>query len=96
MRLPSRQACRAFGAGMLVLRSVLFNVAFYLNLIVQMIVWTPFYFLSPRHIAWFVPKFWSRSSLYRFFSCSSTTSVQSRRGRSSSSPRSSRCASSSR
>jgi 1-acyl-sn-glycerol-3-phosphate acyltransferase len=29
-----------------------------------MIVWTPFYFLSPRHVAWFVPKFWSRSSLW--------------------------------
>jgi 1-acyl-sn-glycerol-3-phosphate acyltransferase len=49
---------------MLYLRSFAFNVAFYLNLIVQMIVWTPFYFLAPRHLAWFVPKFWSRSSVW--------------------------------
>lgn len=52
---------------MLHIRSLAFNIAFYINLIGQMIVWTPFYFLSPRHWAWFVPKFWSRSSqwLYR-------------------------------
>jgi 1-acyl-sn-glycerol-3-phosphate acyltransferase len=49
---------------MLVLRSVAFNTAFYLNLIVQMLVFTPFYFLAPRHKAWFVPKFWSRTSLW--------------------------------
>jgi len=49
---------------MLVLRSLVFNVAFYANLIVQMIVWTPYYFLSPRHRAWFVPKFWSRTSMW--------------------------------
>lgn len=49
---------------MLVLRSLAFNTAFYANLIVQMIVWTPFYFLAPRRHAWFVPKFWSRSSLW--------------------------------
>ncbi|MGB3500602.1 MAG: 1-acyl-sn-glycerol-3-phosphate acyltransferase [Mesorhizobium sp.] len=49
---------------MLIIRSVLFNIAFYLNLIVQMILWTPFYFLAPRAMAWFVPKFWSRSSLW--------------------------------
>jgi 1-acyl-sn-glycerol-3-phosphate acyltransferase len=48
---------------MLYLRSVAFNVAFYLSLIVQMIVFTPFYFLAPRHRAWFVPKFWSKSSM---------------------------------
>jgi 1-acyl-sn-glycerol-3-phosphate acyltransferase len=49
---------------MLQLRSLLFNAAFYLNLVVQMIVWTPFYFLAPRHLAWFVPKFWSRTSMW--------------------------------
>ena len=48
---------------MLVIRSLAFNVAFYVSLVVQMIVWTPFYFLAPRHIAWFVPRFWARSSL---------------------------------
>ncbi|TKT75287.1 1-acyl-sn-glycerol-3-phosphate acyltransferase [Aquamicrobium sp. LC103] len=49
---------------MLQLRSFAFNVAFYANLIVQMIFWTPYYFLAPRHRAWMVPKFWSRSSLW--------------------------------
>ncbi len=49
---------------MLAIRSILFNVAFYLSLIVQMIVWTPYYFLVSRRRAWIVPKFWSRSSLW--------------------------------
>lgn len=49
---------------MLHIRSLAFNIAFYLSMIVQMIVWTPFYFLSPRHRAWFVPKFWARTSLW--------------------------------
>lgn len=48
---------------MLVVRSLAFNLAFYANLIVQMIFWTPIYFLTPRRKAWFVPKFWARSSL---------------------------------
>ena len=49
---------------MLVLRSLVFNIAFYANLIAQMILWTPLYFLWPRHKAWFVPKLWVRSSLW--------------------------------
>ena len=49
---------------MLYIRSLAFNAAFYLNLVAQMIVWTPYYFLVPRHRAWFVPKFWSRTSLW--------------------------------
>ncbi len=49
---------------MLYLRSTVFNAVFYLNLLVQMIIWTPFYFLAPRHLAWFVPKFWSASCLW--------------------------------
>ncbi|WP_163265651.1 lysophospholipid acyltransferase family protein [Chelativorans alearense] len=49
---------------MLIVRSLAFNVAFYLNLIVQMIVWTPLYFLLPRKKAWFVPKVWAASSLW--------------------------------
>jgi 1-acyl-sn-glycerol-3-phosphate acyltransferase len=49
---------------MLFARSLLFNFAFYLNLIVQMIFWTPIYFLSPRKVAWFIPKFWIRTSLW--------------------------------
>ncbi|MDO9417452.1 lysophospholipid acyltransferase family protein [Pararhizobium sp.] len=47
---------------MLVLRSILFNIAFYINLILQMIVMTPAYFLSPRKKSWFVPKNWVRSN----------------------------------
>ena len=49
---------------MVILRSLVFNTVFYANLIVQMIFWTPYYFLSPRHRAWFVPKFWARTCLW--------------------------------
>jgi 1-acyl-sn-glycerol-3-phosphate acyltransferase len=51
---------------MLLIRSLAFNLVFYVSLIVQMILWSPFYFLTPRRIAWFVPKFWSRSSLWLY------------------------------
>jgi 1-acyl-sn-glycerol-3-phosphate acyltransferase len=47
---------------MIALRSIAFNTMFYINLIVQMIVFTPVYFLLPRKSAWFVPKFWARSN----------------------------------
>ena len=49
---------------MTTIRSLAFNVVFYANLIVQMILWTPYYFLSPPARAWFVPKFWARTSLW--------------------------------
>ncbi len=49
---------------MLYIRSLAFNAVFYVSLIVQMIVWSPWYFSVPRHRAWFVPKFWARSSLW--------------------------------
>ncbi|HEY4191779.1 MAG TPA: 1-acyl-sn-glycerol-3-phosphate acyltransferase [Mesorhizobium sp.] len=49
---------------MLQIRSLAFNFVFYVSLIVQMVLWAPFYFLSPRHRAWFVPKFWARTSLW--------------------------------
>jgi 1-acyl-sn-glycerol-3-phosphate acyltransferase len=49
---------------MVILRSLVFNTLFYANLIVQMILWTPYYFLSPRHRAWFVPKFWARTCVW--------------------------------
>lgn len=48
---------------MLQLRSLAYNIAFYSSLILQMIFWTPFYFLAPRFKAWFVPKFWANTSL---------------------------------
>lgn len=51
---------------MLYIRSLAFNLAFYVSLIVQMIVWTPYYFLSSRRRAWLVPKFWSRSSMWLY------------------------------
>ncbi|TIU26573.1 MAG: 1-acyl-sn-glycerol-3-phosphate acyltransferase, partial [Mesorhizobium sp.] len=59
---------------MLYIRSLAFNLAFYLSLVVQMIFWTPFYFLSPRHRAWFVPKFWSRTSMWLYDKIAGTRS----------------------
>lgn len=43
---------------MIVLRSILFNIAFYFNLIGRMIVFSPYYFLADRKAAWSVPKNW--------------------------------------
>jgi 1-acyl-sn-glycerol-3-phosphate acyltransferase len=37
---------------------------FYISLIIQMIIFTPVYFLLPRKKAFFVPKFWARSNLW--------------------------------
>ncbi len=47
---------------MLALRSQIFNVLFYANLIVRMIVLTPVYFLLPRKKAYSVPRAWARSN----------------------------------
>ncbi|WP_275791172.1 lysophospholipid acyltransferase family protein [Pararhizobium gei] len=51
---------------MIILRSVLFNLVFYANLITQMIVMTPFYFIVSRKASWFVPKNWARSNHWLF------------------------------
>lgn len=59
---------------MLQIRSLAFNFVFYTSLIVQMIVWSPLYFLSPRPRAWFVPKFWARSSLWLYEKIAGTRS----------------------
>jgi 1-acyl-sn-glycerol-3-phosphate acyltransferase len=59
---------------MLYIRSLAFNFVFYLNLIVQMIVWSPFYFLAPRPKAWLVPKFWSKSCLWLYDMIAATKS----------------------
>lgn len=59
---------------MLIIRSLAFNFAFYTNLIVQMLVWTPFYFLVSRDRAWFVPKFWSKTSLWLYDRIAATKS----------------------
>ncbi len=45
-------------------RSVIFNVLFYMMFIAEMIIFTPVYFLLPRKKAYFVPKFWARSNLW--------------------------------
>jgi 1-acyl-sn-glycerol-3-phosphate acyltransferase len=49
---------------MIAIRSVLFNTLFYISLIIQMIIFTPVYFLLPRKKAFFVPKFWARNNLW--------------------------------
>ncbi len=48
---------------MLALRSFLFNVAFYANLILRMIGLSPIYFLLPRKKAYSVPRAWARSNI---------------------------------
>lgn len=46
---------------MLFLRSLVFNVVFYVNLIVQMVVQTPFFFFLSRDGGWGVVKRWCKS-----------------------------------
>lgn len=58
---------------MIAVRSVLFNLAFYANLIVQMILFTPVYFLLPRKKAYAVPKNWVRSNHWLFKTIVGTT-----------------------
>jgi 1-acyl-sn-glycerol-3-phosphate acyltransferase len=47
---------------MLALRSVLFNTIFYANLILRMIVLSPYYFVVPRLTAYRIPKNWALSN----------------------------------
>lgn len=47
---------------MIFFRSMLFNTLFYANLILQMIVLSPVYFLLPRKLAYHIPKNWARSN----------------------------------
>ncbi len=47
---------------MTILRSILFNVAFYTNLIVQMLVQLPFYFFLSHQSAQKIPRNWARSN----------------------------------
>jgi 1-acyl-sn-glycerol-3-phosphate acyltransferase len=49
---------------MTILRSILFNTAFYLNMIIRMIVLSPIYFVMPRKKAYIIPKNWARSSVW--------------------------------
>ncbi|MCO6188166.1 1-acyl-sn-glycerol-3-phosphate acyltransferase [Rhizobium sp. L1K21] len=58
---------------MILIRSIAFTIAFYLNLIVQMIIFSPIYFIMPRKKAYFVPKFWARSNRWLFDKIGGTT-----------------------
>ena len=49
---------------MITVRSILFNAAFYLNLIIRMIVLSPIYFLMPRKAGYAIPKAWATSSVW--------------------------------
>ena len=51
---------------MIAFRSLLFNAALYVTTAIEMIVFTPFFFLVSRKRAWFVPKFWARSNNWLF------------------------------
>ncbi|MCR6502634.1 1-acyl-sn-glycerol-3-phosphate acyltransferase [Shinella sp. CPCC 101442] len=58
---------------MIALRSVLFNTVFYMNLIAQMIVMTPPYFLLPRKKSYAIAKNWARSNHWLFAKIVGTT-----------------------
>jgi 1-acyl-sn-glycerol-3-phosphate acyltransferase len=58
---------------MIAFRSVLFNTLFYLNLILQMIIMTPAYFLLPRKKAYGIAKNWARSNHWLFDKVVGTT-----------------------
>jgi 1-acyl-sn-glycerol-3-phosphate acyltransferase len=49
---------------MIIARSLAFNVAFYVVTLLEMIVFSPVYFIMPRKKAWFVPKFWAHTNLF--------------------------------
>ena len=49
---------------MILLRSVAFNVAFYANLILRMIVFSPVFFFGTEAAAWRVVRAWAASSLW--------------------------------
>lgn len=49
---------------MIFVRSLAFNTAFYVVTLIEMILFSPVYFLLPRKKAWFVPKFWAKTNLF--------------------------------
>ena len=49
---------------MLFLRSLLFNIVFYISISVQMIFWMPVYFLLKREDCWKVVRIWGITSLW--------------------------------
>ncbi|UXN03438.1 MULTISPECIES: lysophospholipid acyltransferase family protein [unclassified Bartonella] len=50
----------------LFIRSILFIFAFYTASILQVFLYTPFYFFLPRKKAWIVPKIWGRVTMFLF------------------------------
>lgn len=46
------------------LRSLVFMLAFWLNTAIQMIVFTPVYFVAPRTVSWKIVHNWSRSNCW--------------------------------
>ena len=62
---------------MIALRSLVFNALFYITTAVQMIVYTPFYFLVDRKTAWWVPKTWSKVNNWLLRTiCGTTFSIE--------------------
>lgn len=49
---------------MLVIRSRLFAIAFFIITLAEMVLFAPFYFLLPHKQAWIVPRMWARSVLF--------------------------------
>lgn len=49
---------------MLLLRSIIYNVVFYLSISVQMIFWLPSYFFMKREDCWKVVRLWAKSCLW--------------------------------
>lgn len=48
----------------ILLRSLVFTVAFYVATLAQMVFWTPVFFLLPRKFAWHIPRLWAKSLLW--------------------------------
>ncbi len=61
-RRPGATSDKTIDFRMTALRSLLFNLAFYVNLVARMIVLSPVFFLAERRKAWKVPKNWVRSN----------------------------------
>jgi 1-acyl-sn-glycerol-3-phosphate acyltransferase len=59
---------------MLYIRSLAFNLVFYVSVVLQSVLWSPLFFLTPRRKAWFVPRFWSWSSLWFYEKIAATKS----------------------
>ncbi|MCB1428361.1 MAG: 1-acyl-sn-glycerol-3-phosphate acyltransferase [Nitratireductor sp.] len=49
---------------MLFLRSLVFNIAFYLATAIQLVFWTPVFFFLPRRLGWKVVRLWGKINLW--------------------------------